>query len=208
MKDIFRVWVCHKSIWGYALVASVSALLMIKRGSFFHHWYLVSILVLVPFYEWVVHKYILHMEMKSNNPKLQAFLDKIHAGHHEDPRDLELVFAPFLVGVQVPLSFFLLALFFGGSIDQALKLALIVQLYYMFYEWMHLAHHTESYRPKTKLGTVLKQTHTWHHYKNENYWWGVTSVLGDKLVGTCPDPKHVPRSHSVKDIHRVEENTL
>lgn len=208
MKEVFGVWASHKSIWGYALVASGLAFTMIQRGSFFDHWYLVFVLLLTPFYEWLVHKFFLHLEMKVSNKSLQAFLDKIHAGHHVDPRDTELVFAPFIVGVQVPLSFFFLVLLIGGSLDQALKLAFITQSYYMFYEWIHLAHHTEGYRPKTKLGNELKQAHTWHHYKNENFWWGVTSVIGDKVFGTYPDPKDVPRSHSVKDIHNTAEGSF
>lgn len=201
MRDVFKIWISHRTIWLYFGIVAVLAGTLIARGIWLQHGYLALLLFLAPFYEWLVHKFFLHMEMNSKTPAMQKYLDKIHVGHHRHPRDKELVFAPFLIGIQVPLSFFLLPLLVGGSLDQALTLALFVQLYYLYYEWIHLAHHTESYRPLTKWGLTLRQSHTWHHYKNENFWWGVTSVLGDMALGTYPHPNDVDNSPTVRDLH-------
>ena len=36
-------------------------------------------------------------------------------------------------------------------------------------EWVHLAHHTPAYRPRTRMGLALRDAHMRHHFHNENY---------------------------------------
>ncbi|MDQ6815915.1 MAG: fatty acid hydroxylase family protein, partial [Actinomycetota bacterium] len=37
-------------------------------------------------------------------------------------------------------------------------------------------------------------------YKNERYWFGVTSTVGDRLLGTAPDQAAVPKSNTARRI--------
>ena len=36
--------------------------------------------------------------------------------------------------------------------------------------------------------------HRYHHFRNENFWWGVSMGLGDRLLGTAPAVEDVGRS--------------
>ena len=47
-----------------------------------------------------------------------------------------------------------------------------------------------------------------NHFKNENYWWGITSALGDDLLHTFPKPQEVSKSETVLDLEkRFEKET-
>lgn len=53
------------------------------------------------------------------------------------------------------------------------------------YEWVHLLVHTR-YRPKWPYYRGLARNHRRHHRRNEDYWLGVTSNTGDRLLRTLP----------------------
>jgi hypothetical protein len=36
--------------------------------------------------------------------------------------------------------------------------------------------------------------HRWHHFRNENYWWGVSMGMGDRLFRTAPAVEETGRS--------------
>ena len=47
---------------------------------------------------------------------------------------------------------------------------------------------------------VLGGGHRLHHYKNEHYWFGVTSTVGDHLLRTAPDQTEVPKSSTARTL--------
>lgn len=204
MGKVFKVYFGHDSIkFMYVLDALVWGLIL-GRGDLGRWWWLVGILALTPFYEWVVHKYILHADPRKIPARFQKFWERVHPGHHKEPAHIPTVFAPLVVAIQVPLSFFLLGLLVFQDLGAGLVLFAVTQTYYLFYEWMHLAHHLEFYVPRTGWGKALKRNHQLHHFKNENYWWGITNLIGDNILGTNPPPSQVPFSVTVRDIHRYK----
>ena len=49
------------------------------------------------------------------------------------------------------------------------------------------------------------RNHRLHHYKNEHYWFTVTSTAtADRLFGTYPDPETVKSSKTVKALHATD----
>jgi hypothetical protein len=42
--------------------------------------------------------------------------------------------------------------------------------------------------------------HRYHHFRNENYWWGVSMGLGDRLLGTAPQVTETPRSGTTSTL--------
>ncbi len=55
------------------------------------------------------------------------------------------------------------------------------------YEWCHYLIHSD-YKPKTGLYRAIWKNHRQHHYKNEHYWFTVTSAgTADRVLGTRPD---------------------
>jgi len=70
----------------------------------------------------------------------------------------------------------------------------------LHYEWVHLVSHT-TYRPTNRVHAHLARNHRLHHYRNERYWLGVTSNLGDRVLGTLPKAKSdVPRSDTARHL--------
>lgn len=69
----------------------------------------------------------------------------------------------------------------------------------LVYEWKHYVAH-RPLKPKSKFGVWLKKTHILHHYKNENFWFGVSNPFFDIIFGTLKDEKTVENSKTVKDL--------
>jgi hypothetical protein len=67
------------------------------------------------------------------------------------------------------------------------------------YEWVHFLVHTR-YRPQSEYFRRLWRSHRLHHCKNEHYWFGVTMLGGDYLLGTAPDPSDVPISETCRTL--------
>ena len=69
-----------------------------------------------------------------------------------------------------------------------------------YYEWIHLLIHT-NYRPKTRYFVNRVRHYRLHHYRNEQYWMGVTNTFGDVAFGTFPEEKSdVPLSDTTRTL--------
>jgi hypothetical protein len=42
--------------------------------------------------------------------------------------------------------------------------------------------------------------HRYHHFRNENFWWGVSMGLGDRVLGTAPPVEDVGRSGTTSTL--------
>lgn len=70
------------------------------------------------------------------------------------------------------------------------------------YEWTHYLIHSD-YRPRSRMYKAVWRNHRLHHYKNEHYWFTVTTAgTADRLLRTCPDPGDVATSPTAKNLHR------
>jgi hypothetical protein len=71
----------------------------------------------------------------------------------------------------------------------------------LLYEWTHYLIHSD-YKPRTRAYKAVWRNHRLHHYKNEHYWFTVTTTAtADRLFGTYPDPATVETSPTAKDLH-------
>jgi hypothetical protein len=50
------------------------------------------------------------------------------------------------------------------------------------------------YQPKHAHYRTIWRSHRLHHFKNERYWFGVSSDVAGHVFGTSPDHRTVPRS--------------
>jgi len=67
------------------------------------------------------------------------------------------------------------------------------------YEWTHYLVHSD-YRPRSRAYRAVWRNHRLHHYKNEHYWFTVTTAAtADRVLGTYPDPAEVGTSPTVRD---------
>ncbi|MDT4999782.1 MAG: hypothetical protein QOK12_1887, partial [Mycobacterium sp.] len=69
------------------------------------------------------------------------------------------------------------------------------------YEWTHFLIHT-AHRPGSRVYRSVWQTHRLHHFKNEHYWFTVTSSgTADRVLRTYPDGATVATSPTAKNLH-------
>ena len=68
------------------------------------------------------------------------------------------------------------------------------------YEWTHFLIHA-PYKPRGRYFKTIWRNHRLHHFKNERYWFGVTSTIGDRVIGTHPDQSAVPKSATARSLH-------
>ncbi len=209
MGKVFKTYFSHWTIWVYIFLALKLTLLLSFTKSFSSLGIsFVIVVIIAPFAEWFLHKYVLHGSYNPLNKFVADYMERLHVGHHREPQKVDYYFAPLSAGLTLPIGFFFIILILSQSLNWAISFSLSITLYFLFYEWIHLAHHIDEYRPKTKPGKRLKKAHKWHHFKNENYWWGITSALGDDLLHTFPKPQEVSKSETVLDLEkRFEKET-
>ena len=159
-----------------------------------------GILAAEPFTEWVIHVFVLHFRPRTVRGRaVDPAVARKHRAHHADPRDEDLIFVP--MGV---LRLALPAAVVGwgiGERDARRALTGIATSWAMLttYEWTHFLIHS-SYRPRHSVYRRIWRAHRLHHFRNENYWFGVTTHLGDRILGTFPDRDAVPRSATARTL--------
>lgn len=198
----------HPSPWMIStfLLGSVVARAVVGGGSW---WELVISAVLValfPVIEWVIHVFVLHWRPRRVGPvEVDSLLARKHRAHHADPRDVPLVFIPWPALVWLLPAYVAVALLAVPSLPGALSLLVSVYAIKLGYEWTHYLVHSD-YRPRSRWFRSVWRNHRLHHYKNEHYWFTVTTAgTADRLFGTYPDAASVPTSPTVKRLHATED---
>ena len=178
----FRAFWRYPSPWMItaALVLTLAARVVAGDWRLGDLWGPVVLVALFPVLEWVVHVFVLHWRPRAvAGVTLDTLLARKHREHHADPRDVPLVFIPW----------------------QALSFMLAVAVLGLAYEWTHYLVHSD-YKPRTVAYKAVWRNHRLHHYKNEHYWFTVTTTsTADRLFGTYPDPASVETSPTAKDLH-------
>jgi len=162
----------------------------------------VAFVALFPVIEWVVHVCVLHWRPRRvAGITVDSQLARMHREHHADPRDLPLVFIPWQTLLFVIAGFLAVALLVFPRTEAGLTFVAGVAVMGLVYEWTHYLIHSD-YRPRSRAYKAIWRNHRLHHYRNENYWFGVTtSGTSDRLFGTYPDPRSVPTSATAKNLH-------
>jgi hypothetical protein len=209
MKKVFSEYFSHWPImllWGLFLACFGTSYALAPERFFSSLWILLIPVLLAPFYEWVLHKFALHRIVDPDkSPAIYKYMLDLHYSHHWKPADLKVVFAPFSAAISVVVFWAPVSYLVFPDLPSAFIFEGGVIAYFCFYEWIHLAHHMPSYRAITPYGRLIRNSHTWHHHKNENFWWGVTNPLGDYVFGTFKDPKEVEFSPSAKSLGDLQK---
>lgn len=150
--------------------------------------------------EYTTHRFFFHMK-PPKNPRFLQFLKRIHYDHHIDPNDLHLLFLPIWYSVPNILVVACIAYWITSSIVLTNAFVTGIIFFLLFYEWTHYVAH-RPIRPLTPWGAWMKKVHMWHHYKNENFWYGVTNPSMDYLLGTFRDEKDVEKSITARNLEQ------
>ncbi len=162
-----------------------------------------------PFVEWVIHKYLLHLPAKQVfGRRVELYGSIQHRTHHLAPADLDRVLlkpievTSFVVQIAIVMSLVTLAV--AGPLGAPVAPLALTGIAFAYlglfrYEWSHFLIHT-PYVPKTGWYRRIWRNHRLHHFKHEGYWMGVSSNLGDRLLGTDPDQRTVARSATARTL--------
>ncbi|WP_374216172.1 sterol desaturase family protein [Frankia sp. R82] len=136
-----------------------------------------------PFVEWGVHRLLLHASPGTRFGAIGYQLAGYgHGQHHQDPTNLDTMFLrPREVITGTALAVVPAAL---GPVWMATGM-LCAAAGVLAYDWTHFLLHTRV-PPRSRYYRALWRGHRMHHYRNERYWLGVTSPLGDLALRTNP----------------------
>jgi len=170
----------------------------------------VGLIVVTPFVEWAIHVYLLHARpFTLLGRRIEILSAREHRAHHEAPGVLEgvlipvyavLVFLAMIALVNWALSFPIHLVLGGPRLAYATTGVATSFAILAAYEWTHFLIHT-PHRARSRYYKAIWRNHRLHHYKNERYWFGVTSTVGDRVIGTLPDQRSVPRSATARSLH-------
>ena len=165
----------------------------------------VATLAVFPFFEWAVHVFILHWRPKSvGSLTIDPLLARDHRRHHVDPRNVPLIFIPWKALLWVTPLAVAIALLAFPRLGLGLTWLAFITVLGVGYEWMHYLIHS-AYKPKTAVYRAIWRNHRQHHFKNEHFWFTVTSSgTADRVFGTYPDLATVETSPTAKNLHAIE----
>jgi sterol desaturase/sphingolipid hydroxylase (fatty acid hydroxylase superfamily) len=204
LAAVWREFWRHPSPWMISafLVGSIVTRIAVGGGSWWELLVPVGLVAAFPAIEWVIHVGILHWRPRQlGRVEIDSLLARKHREHHADPRDLPLVFIPWQVLAWLLPAYVVVAVVAVPSTPATWSLLVSVYALKAGYEWTHYLIHCD-YRPRSRAYRSVWRNHRLHHYKNEHYWFTVTtSGTADRLLGTYPDPETVPTSGTAKNLH-------
>ncbi len=204
LSDARREFWKHPSPWIIAatLSAAVAARMVVGDWQITDAIVPVAMIAGFPFLEWVVHVFILHWRPRRvRGLTVDSLLARKHREHHVDPLDVPLIFIPWQSLLWVLPLAVAIALLAFPRLGMGLTFLAFITVLGLGYEWCHYLIHSD-YKPKTNVYRAVWRHHRLHHFKNEHYWFTVTSAgTADRVLRTSPDPATVPTSPTAKDLH-------
>ena len=212
LGDVARAFARHHSpkLIGAGFAAALAARLSIGNFSWRDLIVPLGLVVFEPLTEWIIHVYLLHARpLRIAGRSYDLLAAREHRAHHAAPGELDgvliptyalLLFLPAIAAVLFGLCVPLHALLGGDRVAWWLSGPVAGYAILFSYEWCHFLIHT-PYRPRGRYYKVIWRNHRLHHYKNEHYWFGVTSNLGDVVLGTNPAQAAVAKTHTARALH-------
>jgi sterol desaturase/sphingolipid hydroxylase (fatty acid hydroxylase superfamily) len=136
------------------------------------------------FAEYMLHRFIFHMEAKNESERMRVFL--AHGYHHDFPDDPMRLVAPPLMSWG-PAVIFAVVYYFAFGRHQWLPIIAGTATGYVAYDWIH--YYTHHGRPTGGIGKWLRKYHMKHHFKDGNAWYGVSTPIWDFVFGTYKSKK-------------------
>ncbi|MFU1795209.1 sterol desaturase family protein [Paenibacillus azoreducens] len=150
--------------------------------------------------EYFTHRFLFHIKTPKN-PFFLKLIKRLHYDHHVNPNNLHLLFLPVWYTLPNTAIAGAIAYFLTSSLVITNAFIAGVMIFLLFYEWKHYIAH-RPVQPVSPWGRWMKKVHLWHHFKNENYWYGVTNPLYDWALGTFEDHKNVELSQTARNLEK------
>ncbi len=211
LGDCWRCFIRQPSppLLGTAILAAAVLRVLLGHLSWRDLVMIAGLVAVTPVVEWAIHVYLLHARpIRVRDRSYDLVAAREHRAHHLAPTVLPGVLIPryavviFAAQIAVTvwaLTFPLELLLGGDRLAWGATGVLVGYAILGLYEWCHFLIHT-PYRPRGRYYRSIWRGHRLHHYKNERYWFGVTSTVGDRILGTAPDQSEVPKSHTARTL--------
>lgn len=204
LADARREFSTHPSPWmiGATLIGALVARIVVGDWQLTDTLVPLVMLTLFPFFEWLVHVVVLHWRPRHLGAlTIDPLLARKHREHHVDPREVPLIFIPWRALLPILPGSVAIALLAFPRAGLGLTYLVFLGVLGLTYEWCHYLIHSD-YKPKTRAYRSIWRNHRQHHFKNEHYWFTVTSAgTADRLLGTYPDAATVAPSPTAKNLH-------
>lgn len=205
LPEAARQFVQHRSprILLACLILAVTGRVLVGDWQWSNLIWFAAVIAAQPFLEWLLHVFVLHAKpLQVAGRQFDTVVAQDHRAHHADPRDIPLLFIPFrwclyLVGGVLGAGL-LIPDWSNRTSFYAAAFAMAV-----LYEWSHFLIHTDV-KPRSRAYRHLYANHRLHHFRNEQYWFGITNTFGDRVLHTNPDKNDVPVSRTAKNLHGGE----
>ena len=139
-------------------------------------------------FEYWLHRVVFHFEPeKGLGARLHWIIHGIHHDHPNDP--LRLVMPP---AVSIPLGavvFGAIYLVFGSRYAPGLGAGFFAG--YLAYDMLH--YYVHHFRPRTRLGRMLRERHMRHHFQDETRGFGISAPYWDDVFRTSSRARRSPK---------------
>lgn len=203
-RAALNVFVRHPSGW-------LIALFILICGAVRLHWgppgwadavVALALLAYFPVNEWLIHVFMLHYKpRKIFGFTVDFYLPVTHRRHHADPWNPEWVFIPRHIHYSTPITIALIMWVLWPWKELAMTGITVYLLLGLHYEWVHFLAHI-PWCPDIAYYQRRVREHRYHHFRNENYWWGVSMGMGDRIFGTAPPVETIERSGTTSTVGR------
>lgn len=129
-------------------------------------------------FEYLAHRFIFHTTLQF--PLAQRIAYVLHGNHHEFPRDKRRIVMPVVPSILLASLIFSFMYLIVGLYAFALFPGFMFG--YISYSALHYAIHVMA--PPFKWMKPLWINHHLHHYQNEHYGYGVSSLVWDNVFDT------------------------
>ncbi|MBX7078101.1 MAG: sterol desaturase family protein [Nannocystaceae bacterium] len=202
MRDAIAYFVRRPSAITLAVLLAAAVTVRAWLGDFQVWDALVAVTLVVahPMTEWLIHVEILHFRpQRWFGRTVDLPVARDHRAHHADPHEPRWWFIPMGSLARAFVALVTLAWLLMPTVPLATTVVATMLGLGLVYEWTHYICHS-SWRPRSNFYRTLWKLHRLHHFKNENYWMGVTGHVGDRLLGTMPDPRTVETSATCRNL--------
>lgn len=148
----------------------------------------VSGVILWTLAEYMMHRFLFHLKMKSAYGRRLIFL--LHENHHADPADPLRGIMPLTVSLPLGAAFWGLAVLVLGALGHAVFLGFAAG--YVMYDTVHWACHQLPMRGA--VARRLKLHHLRHHYAEQDANYATTGIFWDRVFGTGMQRRHDRRA--------------
>ncbi|MEO5839627.1 MAG: sterol desaturase family protein [Acidimicrobiales bacterium] len=165
-----------------------------------------AVLASRPFAEWLIHRNVLHAPPVVVGDRT-IDMGAAHRRHHREPADVDFVlvdcrYARYYVVGWAATAAAIAAALPGrrrGRLRPTLMGLGVAYASLVTYEWTHLVIHT-AYRPQHRWLRRRRAQHRRHHFRNEHYWYGVTTDVADRVLRTGPPARSVELSGTARTL--------